>query len=143
MAKARLGVVTSPAGGFLQKLLPPFLLGVGGIVGDGRQVVSWVSIDDVAAAFLHILMTPDLAGPVNVTAPEPLTNRGMTRVLGRVLRRPTIAPLPAFVARGVFGEMADETLLASSRVLPEKLERSGFSFRHRAFEPAVRHLLGR
>ena len=143
VAAARLGVVTSPAGGFLSKLLPAFLFGAGGVVGDGRQVVSWVSIDDVAAAFLHLLMTPELEGPVNVTAPEPLTNRELTRVLGRVLRRPTVAPLPAFVARGLFGRMADETLLASSRVVPAKLEASGFVFRHRGFEEAVRHLLGR
>lgn len=139
----RFGIVLSPAGGALAKMLLPFRLGVGGVVGSGRQWWSWVSLDDVLGAIRHALVTPGLAGPVNVTAPNPVTNADFTRTLGRVLSRPTLFPVPAFAARLAFGEMADALLLASARVVPERLLQTGYAFRHPELEPALRHLLGR
>ena len=143
VANVRFGVILSPRGGALAKMLPPFRLGAGGLLGSGRQYMSWVSLDDAVRALLHILRTDDLRGPINVTAPSPATNREFTKTLGRVLRRPTIAPMPAFAARLLFGEMADEMLLASTRVQPVALVASGFEFRHRELEEALRDLLGK
>ena len=139
----RTGVVLSPCGGALQKMLLPFKLGVGGVVGDGKQHWSWIAIDDLIGAIHHALTHEELSGPVNVVAPHPATNRQFTKVLGKVLRRPTIFPLPAFAARLVLGEMADSLLLASARVLPKQLQETGFDFRFADLEDALRHLLGR
>lgn len=139
----RFGVILSPAGGALAKMLLPFRLGAGGILGDGRQYVSWVAIDDAVGAILHVLGTESLRGPVNVVAPRPVTNRELTKTLGRVLGRPTILPMPAFAARVVFGEMADALLLASQRVEPARLRASGYRFRFPELEGALRHLLGK
>ena len=139
----RFGIVLSPAGGALAKMLPPFRLGGGGRLGTGRQFMSWVSIDDAVGAIHQALQDKDLRGPVNVTAPEPVTNERFTRALGRVLGRPTLFPLPASGARLLFGEMADEMLLASTRVVPRKLERSGFRFHDPRLEGALARLLGR
>jgi len=139
----RFGVVLSPRGGALAKLLPPFRAGVGGPLADGRTWMSWVSVDDAVGAVHHALFSEALAGPFNVTAPEPVTNLEFTRTLGRVLRRPTLVRVPAAALRAVFGEMADATILASIRVLPAVLERDGYAFRHRRLEAALRYLLGR
>jgi uncharacterized protein len=139
----RFGLVLSPAGGLLDRVLLPFRLGVGGPIGDGRHWMSWIGIDDVAGAVLHALATEDLEGPVNVVAPEPVRNAEFGRVLGRVLRRPAVLPVPALALRLAFGRLADEALLASTRVIPEALEASGYAFRHRDLEAALRHLLGR
>jgi uncharacterized protein (TIGR01777 family) len=139
---ARFGIILSPRGGALQKMLLPFRLGMGGRVGSGRQYWSWVSIDDAAAAILHALMTDSLAGPVNVVAPQSVTNAEFTATLGRVLHRPTWVPMPAFAARLALGEMADALLLASARVQPQRLEQSGFTFRHAQLETTLRALLG-
>jgi uncharacterized protein (TIGR01777 family) len=139
----RLGVVLSPKGGALAKMLTPFKLGAGGRIGDGRQYWSWVAIDDVVGALHHALMTDSLAGPVNVVSPNAATNLEFTKVLGRVLRRPTIAPMPALAARALLGQMADELLLASARVEPIRLLDSGYEFRHANLEDALRHVLGR
>jgi len=140
----RLGVVLSAAGGALQKMLLPFKLGAGGIVGSGRQFWSWIALDDAIAAILHALQTPSLAGAVNTVAPTAATNREFTKALGRVLRRPTVIPMPAFGARLAFGgEMADAVLLSSQRVEPRRLLQSGFSFAFPDLEPALRHLLGK
>ena len=135
-------MVLSPAGGFLARVLPPFRLGLGGRLGDGRQRVSWISIDDAAAAILHVLMTDALAGAVNLTAPAAPTNRELTAILGAVLRRPAVLPLPAAAARALFGRLADELMLAGVRAEPGRLLAAGFRFRHPALEPALRHLLG-
>ena len=140
---ARFGVVLSPKGGALRKMLLPFRLGAGGVVGPGTQQMSWVSIDDAIGAIHHALAQPSLAGAVNVTAPNPVSNREFTKTLGRVLGRPTILPMPAFAARLAFGEMADELLLTGQRVLPAKLRASGYPFRHSRLEDALRHVLGR
>jgi len=123
-------------------MLPPFRAGLGGVVGNGKQYVSWVSLDDAISAVFHVLMNGELEGPVNICAPSPVTNRELTRALGRALRRPTIAPLPAPAARLAFGRMADETLLASTRAEPRRLLDSGYRFRHPRLDGALRHLLG-
>ncbi len=139
----RFGVVLSPASGALQKMLFPFKLGVGGKIGSGGQFWSWIALDDVVGAIHHALVTESLTGPVNAVAPVPVTNAEFTRVLARVLRRPAIAPLPAFAARLAFGEMADALLLASARVVPARLQDTGYAFRYPDLEGALRHLLGR
>jgi uncharacterized protein len=139
----RFGVILSPAGGALAKMLLPFKMGVGGIVGSGRQYMSWITLDDAVETILHALATDALSGPVNVVAPNPVTNREFTKTLGRVLSRPTIFPMPAFAARLAFGEMADELLLASARVLPNRLRDTAYRFRHEHLEPGLRHILGR
>jgi hypothetical protein len=138
----RIGIVLSSKGGALEKMLMPFQLGLGGVLGNGHQYLSWVAIDDVLAAFLHILATPSLQGPVNLVSPEPLTNAEFTRILGKVLLRPTILPVPAFSLRALMGEMADALLLSSARVFPERLQDSGFEFRYADISAALRHVLG-
>ncbi|MCK6557020.1 TIGR01777 family oxidoreductase [Candidatus Binatia bacterium] len=139
----RLGVVLTARGGALGKLLLPFQLGVGGRVGDGSQLMSWIGLDDVLGCILHALRTEGLHGPVNAVAPAAATNAEFTRALGRVLGRPTAFPVPAVVARLAFGEMADEMLLASTRVVPARLQASGFVWRHAQLIDALRHTLGR
>lgn len=139
----RLGLVLSRAGGALGKMLLPFRAGLGGVVGPGTQYMSWIALDDVLGAVQHVLVEDDLEGAFNLVAPEPATNRDFTRTLGRVLRRPTVAPLPAFALRAALGEMAEATLLASTRVRPRRLEESGFAYRFPTLEGALRHVLGR
>lgn len=139
----RLGVVLAAGGGALAKMLTPFRLGLGGVVGNGCQFMSWVTLEDVVRAIDHCISNDSLAGPVNVVAPEPVTNREFTKTLGNVLGRPTLLPLPSVAARMAFGEMADELLLASTRVAPERLLQSGFEFRYPDLETALRAVLGR
>lgn len=139
----RVGVVLTPAGGALGQMLLPFRMGVGGVIGSGRQHMSWVALDDVLGGILHVLRTDGLAGAVNMVAPNPATNAEFTKTLGRVLRRPTILPLPGFAARLAFGEMADALLLASARVDPARLRQGGFAFGYPGLEDALRHVLGR
>ena len=139
----RIGIVLSKEGGALGTTLPIFKLGGGGRIGNGRQWWSWVAFDDTIGAIFHSLTTDSLSGPVNVTSPNPLRNAEYTSILGRVLGRPTLVPLPAPVARIALGELADELLLASARVEPAKLEETGYSFRYPELEGALRHLLGR
>ncbi len=139
----RFGIILSPRGGALAKVLTPFKLGGGGIVGNGRQYWSWISIDDAVGAVHHAIMTDSLSGPVNAVAPNAVTNHEFTKTLGRVLSRPTLVPLPAFAARLALGEMANELLLASTRVEPKQLSDSAYEFRHCQLEDALRHLLGR
>ena len=143
VVNARFGVVLSPTGGALGKMLPLFNAGAGGVLGSGRQWVSWISLDDAIAALLHALMSSDLTGPVNFTAPNPVDNRELTKVLAQVVRRPALARVPSLAAKVAFGEMAEEMLLRGSRVLPRRLLGSGYEFRHPDLETALRHLLGR
>lgn len=140
---ARFGVVLSAAGGALAKMLPPFLAGAGGRLGSGRQWMSWVALDDVVGALHHALFDDSLSGPVNVVAPHAATNLDFTRTLGRVLRRPTIAPMPAPAARLAFGELADHLLLAGQHVGCTRLQEAGYRFEYAELEPALRHQLGR
>ena len=139
----RIGVVLTPRGGALAKMLLPFKLCGGGNVGHGRQYWSWIAIDDVVGAIHHALTTGGLFGPVNAVSPEPVTNAVFTKTLGKVLRRPTIIPMPAFAAKWALGEMADELLLASTRVIPRRLTETGYQFRCPTLEAALRHVLGR
>jgi len=139
----RIGVVLSEKGGALKEMLTPFKLGAGGKIGSGRQYMSWIAIDDVVGAVGHVLDHDQLSGPVNVVAPQPVTNAEFTKTLGKVLRRPTIFPLPGFAARLLFGEMAEELLLASTRVAPAKLDDTGYRFAYPELETALRHILGR
>jgi uncharacterized protein (TIGR01777 family) len=139
----RIGVILSPLGGALAKMLPPFRIGAGGKVGSGRQYMSWIALDDVVGAICHGLNTDSLQGPVNAVSPHPVTNYEFTKALGRVLRRPTVAPLPAFMARVLFGEMADELLLSSTRVAPTRLLATHYAFRFPDLEGALRYLLGK
>ena len=139
----RLGIVLSPQGGALAKTVPLFKLGGGGKLGSGRQWWSWIGIDDVIGGLLHALANPGIEGPMNLVAPEPVTNAEFTRQLARVLRRPAFAPAPAFALKAALGEMADEMLLSSFRVEPAVLEQSGYSFRDPNLEGCLRHVLGR
>jgi len=140
---ARLGVVLSPRGGALARLLPPFLAGAGGPVGSGRQWVSWIGLDDAVGALHHLLQHDELSGPVNVVAPDPVRNRDLARTLGRVVRRPALLPLPAFAVAAAFGAMGRATLLGSQRVLPRRLGQSGFAFLAPDLDSALRRELGR
>jgi uncharacterized protein (TIGR01777 family) len=143
VAHPRLGVVLSPRGGALGKMLLPFKAGLGGVVGPGTQHMSWVALDDVVGA-LHHALVHDLTGPFNLVSPEPVTNREFTKTLGDVLGRPTLAPVPAFALRLALGEeMANSTLLASQRARPGRLIASGYAFRFPSLEEALRHVLGR
>ncbi len=137
----RIGIVLSPKGGALGRMLTPFKLGLGGPIGSGRQYMSWITLDDVVAAISFALTCDSLNGPVNLVGPNPVTNREFTRTLGRVLHRPTILPMPAFAARLAFGEMADALLLAGARAVPSHLDAAGFSFRHPRLEYALNDLL--
>lgn len=139
----RMGMVLSPQGGALAKMLLPFKLGLGGKIGTGQQYVSWIAVDDVLGAILFALQTDSLRGPVNVVAPRPVSNTVYTKTLGKVLSRPTILPMPAFLARLAFGEMADDLLLASARVEPTQLQNKAYKFRYSDLELALRHLLGK
>ncbi len=116
--QARMGIVLSPDGGALHLMLPPFRLGLGGRIGDGAQWMSWIALDDVVGAIQHVLQRPEVSGPVNFVAPEPVTNEDFTRCLGQVLHRPAILPVPAAALRLALGRMAEETALASQRVVP-------------------------
>ena len=138
----RFGVVLTPAGGALAKMLPAFRLGLGGPIAGGTQYVSWIALDDVLDAIGHALATHSLAGPVNVTAPHSVTSLELARTLGRVLRRPAVLPVPALALRLVFGVESAALLESGQRVLPERLLASGFRFRFPELEPALRRLLG-
>ena len=143
VANLRFGIVLSPEGGALGTTLPLFKLGGGGKVGSGRQWWSWVALDDVVGALFHALEDDSVEGPVNVVAPNPMTNAEYTKVLGDVLDRPTVLPAPAPALRAVLGQVADELLLASARVEPAKLKQTDYEFRYPELEGALRHLLDR
>lgn len=134
----RIGVVLSRKGGALKSMLTPFKLGMGGVLGSGKQYMSWIELNDLARIIVHAVNTSQLSGPVNAVAPNAVTNREFTKALGRVLGRPTIVPMPAFAARLLFGEMADALLLASTRVAPKGLVESGFEFHDGAIDSALR-----
>ncbi len=133
----RLGMVLSEKGGALQKMILPFKMGLGGIIGNGKQYISWISIFDLLNAINHILENNTIEGPINIVTPNPVTNYEFTKTLGKVLHRPTILPLPALLAKIIFGEMAKELLLSSTRVMPEKLKSSGFQFQYPKLEKAL------
>lgn len=139
----RTGVVLDAHGGALERLLTPFRMGVGGPIGSGRQWMSWIAMEDQLRAIEHALWTPELRGPVNVVAPNPVTNAEFASTLGRVLARPALLPIPAFALELLYGEMADATILAGQRVMPRALTASGFEFVYSTLEQALRHAVGR
>jgi uncharacterized protein (TIGR01777 family) len=138
VVKMRFGVVLSRDGGMLTKMLLPFKLGLGGVIGSGDQYMSWVALDDLVEAILFVMRQTSCSGPYNVVAPHPVTNRVFTKTLGKVLHRPTLFPLPAFIAHAALGEMGDELMLGSARVLPVRLQQAGFVFRYPTIEEALR-----
>ena len=139
----RTGIVLSPAGGALAKMLPAFRLGLGGPIASGRQRMSWIGLEDLVEIYLRAIEDPACRGPVNAVAPEAIDNRTFTKTLGSVLRRPAILPLPAFAVKALFGEMGRETLLSDLAVVPEALRSLSQAWRHAGLESALRHCLGR
>jgi hypothetical protein len=134
----RIGIVLARDGGALPKMLLPFRLGLGGVLGPGTQYMSWVALEDVVEAFLFVLDTPLLSGPLNLTAPKPATNREFTRELAAALRRPAFLPVPAFALRVLLGEMGTELMLASIRAVPARLDSAGYQFRQPDLGGALR-----
>jgi uncharacterized protein (TIGR01777 family) len=143
VVRIRTGIVLSTEGGALGRMLPIFRLGFGGRLGSGKQWMSWIAVDDEVAAIRFALTNDRLSGPVNLTAPNPVTNAELTKALGRALRRPAIAPVPPFALRLVFGGFADEGLLASQRALPTVLQSAGFEFGCSAIDSALATMLSR
>ena len=140
---SRTGVVIGKHGGAMARLLLPFRLGVGGRIGSGQHWMSWISLEDMVRGLRFLAETPTIEGAVNLCAPNPVRSVDFTKALGRALRRPTIIPAPAFALKLVFGEMALATILASQRVVPERLAGAGFEFRHPRVEDALRFELRR
>jgi uncharacterized protein len=141
VALTRTGVVLSPSGGALAKMLPPFRLGVGGPVAGGRQYVPWIHLDDVVGALLYAVDNAAASGPINVTAPNPATNAQLSAVLGRVLHRPAVLPVPGFALKLLYGEMA-ELVTTGQRARPAELQQLGYQFAHPELEEALRDVLG-
>lgn len=137
VAHLRIGVVLSSRGGALSKMLTPFRLGLGGPLGDGRMWMSWIVLKDLVGAILHAIDDGALAGPLNGTAPNPVTNAEFTRALGHALHRPAILPAPAFAISAALGEMGRELLLSSAKVLPRRLEEAGFRFAYPEIDGAL------
>ncbi len=135
----RTGIVLSKDGGALGTMLTPFKLGVGGVVGSGNQWMSWISLDDHIAVINYVIENENIRGAVNAVSPHPVTNQEFTKTLGEVLYRPTFLPLPEFAVSMVFGEMGDALLLASTKVLPKRLEDAGFEFKYPELKPAIEH----
>lgn len=140
---SRTGLVLSPSGGVLGKLLLPFRMGAGGRIGSGRQWFSWIALDDAVQAISYMMREMSMRGPVNLVAPNPVTNAGFTEAVGRVLGRPTLATVPAIAIRLALGEMGENTVLASQRVMPQRLLEAGYRFRHPHVEEALRFELER
>jgi uncharacterized protein len=137
----RFGNVLSPRGGLLGVLVPLFRLGLGAPLGSGRQIWPWIDLADIPRALLHVLERPEIAGPVNFVAPNPVTNEEFTAALAAALNRPVILRVPAFAAKLVPGDMFNELLFSGARVVPRKLEESGFPYLHRELRPALRAML--
>ena len=134
----RFGPILAREGGMLAKLLTPFKMGMGGKVGSGKQYISWVAIDDVVGAIKLALTDESIRGPLNIVSPHPVTNEEFTKTLGHVLSRPTALAMPAFAVRLAFGEMADEMLLTSQRVIPKRLNDAGYDFEYPELEGALK-----
>lgn len=141
LVKARLGIVLDREGGALAKMLPPFRMGIGGRIGDGKQWMSWIALADVVRALEFVIEKQNLSGAVNFVAPNPVTNATFTSALGNILGRPTFFPVPAFGARLAFGEMADALLLSSQRVEPKRLNELGFNFHYANLKDALSLIL--
>ncbi|HMP90022.1 MAG TPA: TIGR01777 family oxidoreductase [Kiritimatiellia bacterium] len=142
VVNTRIGIVLSSRGGALASMLPPFKMGIGGTIGLGRHYMSWITLDDLVDAMIYILENEKVTGPANLTSPQPVTNKEFTKTLGRVLRRPTILPVPSPILKLLPGNMANETFLSSARVEPAKLIRAGFKFQNPDLENALQALIG-
>jgi uncharacterized protein (TIGR01777 family) len=140
VAHNRTGVVLHPSSGMLQRLVPIFSLGLGGTLGDGHQWLPWISRSDWVRA-IRFLLQANVEGPFNVSAPNPATNKGFTQALGRALKRPTLARVPSFAVKLAFGQMGEDTVLASQRMIPERLTAAGFDFEYPDLEQALKHEL--
>lgn len=140
VATTRTGVVLSAQGGALEKMLPPFKLGVGGPVAGGKQYVPWVHLDDVVGAMLRCLDDDAASGPINLTAPNPVTNAELSKTLGRVLHRPAVLPVPGLALKALYGEMAT-IVLTGQRAVPARLGELGYEYRHPRLEDALRDVL--
>ncbi|MGB5107273.1 MAG: TIGR01777 family oxidoreductase [Candidatus Zixiibacteriota bacterium] len=134
----RTGIVLDSDGGAVQRMLPFFRLGLGGKIGSGRQIMSWVALVEIGPIIEHILETQSIYGPVNLTAPNPVSNAEFTRALGKALHRPAILPVPGFVLKLLFGEMAEEALIGGAKVIPQKLLDSRYKFRHTELLPTLK-----
>lgn len=141
VANLRFGVILAANGGALAKMLPPFRMGIGGRIGDGKQWMSWIALDDVVSIIEFVIANESLSGPINVVAPNPVRNAEFTSALGKALSRPTFVPVPAFGARLAFGEMADALLLSSQRVEPERLKEAGYKFQFPELRAALKKVL--
>ena len=137
----RIGMVLSSRGGALARMLPIFRLGIGGRIGSGRQYMSWITIEDLVGIIDHALRNESLNGPVNAVTPNPVTNQEFSTTLGRLLSKPVFLAMPSFAARIAFGQMADELLLASARVMPVQLKDTGYKYKLPQLEGALRHAL--
>jgi uncharacterized protein (TIGR01777 family) len=137
----RTGIVLSKDGGALATMMMPFKLGLGGIIGSGKQWMSWISLDDHVAVIRYAIENESLRGAVNSVSPEPVTNEEFTKTLGEVLYRPTFLPLPEFAVSMVFGEMGDELLLTSTKVVPTRLAQVGFEFKYPQLKAAIEHAM--
>lgn len=138
---SRTGVVLSPSGGAVAKMLPFFKLGIGGPVAGGHQYVPWIHLDDVVGGLMHCLDHDEASGPVNLTAPNPVTNTELSRALGHALGRPAVLPVPGLAVKLLYGEMA-EMVTTGQRAIPAKLRELGYTFRHPEIEPALKDVLG-
>ena len=143
VANLRMGVVMDKEGGVLKRLLPLFKYGFGAVLGSGNQYMSWITIDDVVKATEYILNNENIKGPVNMVAPNPVTNKEFTKELGIVLQRPTILKIPSWAIQALYGEMGKELLLTSTRALPHRLKSSGFDFQFPYLREGLRHILGK
>ncbi len=139
----RSGLVLGKNGGALKQMLTPFKLGLGGMLGDGKQYWSWIALDDTLGSIFHIVNTDSIQGPVNIVAPEPVTNKEFVHILSEVLKRPALFHMPGFIIRSIFGEMADEGLLSSTRVYPAKLTESGYKFNYHDLKKALNDIVYR
>ena len=143
VALLRFGVVLGASGGAMKQMLRPFKMGVGGRIGSGRQWMSWVTLEDAAGAVEHAIANPSVRGPVNVVAPNPVTNAEFTKTLGEVLKRPTVFPMPEFAVKLAFGEMGEALLLGSQRVVPKRLQETGYRFQFPELKSALEHSIER
>ena len=137
----RTGIVLGKNGGALAKMLPPFKMALGGPIGNGKQWMSWIHLEDIVGIIRFAINNESISGPINGTAPEPVTNKNFTKTLGKTLRRPAIFPMPAFVVKLLFGQMGEELLLAGKQIVPKKMTQAGFQFKYSRLENALKDIL--
>ena len=137
----RTGIVLGKGGGALAKMLPPFKMALGGPIGNGKQWMSWIHMDDIVGLIRYAIEHEAISGAINGTAPEPVTNKEFSKTLGKVLKRPAIFPMPAYLVKLLFGQMGEELLLSGQRVVPEKVSQAGYQFKYANLESALRDIV--